>query len=445
MSVVDTISALSTAPGRSAIALIRLSGDKSRDIVQSLSAKALKFKHRMADYCVLRTDEGPLDEVVVTFFQASQSYTGEDLIEIACHGNPVIVEKILAECVSRGTRPAEPGEFTRRAHANGKLSLQQLESLDWVLNSRTLTGVSWGLKAKLQSFGLIVEAFRERLLDCLSLVEAELDFSENEVGERSQREWESQLTSLQNELNEWLETYEKHRFSLHAHRIVILGAPNSGKSSLFNALIGQDRAIVFDQPGTTRDLLEMNFVLEGQELSLVDTAGLRTGADPIESLGIQKAKEAVQAANTIIWMDESGKEASSELKALNSEATWIQIWSKADLAGPSEEQKEMPLDWLRLSVQSGEGMESLRTRLFGQTVELSSDPSLFISSERQARALRQAGNLLNEAMSLLQSGGNLEWVAQKLRELSQELEGVLGSFSHQEVLHRILSRFCIGK
>lgn len=441
MMEVDTISALSSGSGRAAISLIRLSGPKALEIGQSLCRTSVPFSPRQAQLFSLFDEKGPVDEVLVTYFKAPHSFTGEDVVEIACHGNPRIVEQILALCVSRGTREAEAGEFTRRALANGKLSLEEVESLDWILNSSSMEGVRWGLQSKMQNYGVEIQAFRDQIADLLSLVEAELDFPEEEVGSRSKEEWLLKLKDLEEELSLWLEAYEKHRSSLESRRLLLIGPPNSGKSSLYNRILGQDRAIVFDEPGTTRDLLEVEFYWKGQKFLMMDSAGLRDAPEKIESLGIQKAKKALESADLVLWLHEEAVEPSEGLRKLASRAQWEFLWTKSDLRH-SDESRE---PWIEVSSHTGKGLEDLESAIFGKESARDLKPRVYISSERQAEAIRFAKNSLVEASDLVRAEASLDWTAQKLRESIEKLEPLMGNLDHRDILHRVLARFCIGK
>jgi tRNA modification GTPase len=433
-----TICALSTPKGRSALAIIRISGPEARAIAEELGGCRLPV--RSPQLAKLKSKSGELlDEALLTYFQAPNSFTGEDLVEIHCHGNPIIVEQIIAEIVSCETRLAEPGEFSQRALAHGKMSLSELESMDWILNARSQRAVRRGLEAKLGGLGIKLEEFRSELTELIADIEAQLDFPEHEVGELSIDELAARFQGAESRLEAWLKAFERDRRYLDKWTVVIAGAPNSGKSSLMNALLGTDKSIVFDQPGTTRDLVEAESRIQEAELFLVDSAGLRSSDDPIESIGIKKTHEAIQRADLVCWVSETAEEPSPDIRSLNPKARWLMLRSKADLGGQS------PRGWLETSVLEATGLDQLRSALSEMEDELPEAEAAPLSSRRQARVVEKARQSLSEARQKLLSGESLEWVAQSVLEASHHLEEILGEIPTEDLIRSILSRFCIGK
>jgi len=435
---IDTICALSTPPGRAALALIRISGSKSHSILEEMAGK--KIKVREPSLCVLKSKEGRvLDEAVVCLFQGPASFTGEDMAEISCHGNPVIVEEILRDIVSRETRLAEAGEFTRRALANEKISLSDVEAVDWILNSRSFLAAERGLQSKIGGLSESAGRVLEDLTNLNVLIESQLDFSEQETGSASPKEMAEVIGRLKSTLNSWISTYDHSKSLLNSWTVVLAGPPNSGKSSLFNALIGGEKAIVYDQPGTTRDFLEHHFELGGQSIVLVDTAGIRDRPDPIEKLGIERSLKIMGAADLICWVDDSS-EAPAALKDRFQSKNWISIRSKADLL------KLKPASGgIYVSAKTGEGLKELGEIIFPEGRQPGSEGSAPLTSDRQRLLVAESLELLNSMEALVLDGALLDQAADLLRKLTRKLEDLSGGVPTNDLLREIFKRFCIGK
>ncbi len=436
---VDTIVAPATPMGRSALALIRLSGPKTKAVIASMANRI--FVDRRPGLCHLLDRSGqPLDEALVTLFEGPRSYTGEDLVEISCHGNPIIVERIVSEIVSRGTRLANPGEFTQRALAHDKLSPDQVEGLDWILNSRSLVGAQAGLKAKLGQVGASVEALRSDLIDVLADLEAELDFSEEEAGAADLKQSVSKLLGLAGRVSSWIAAFERNERFVRSCRVVLVGRPNSGKSSLFNALIGFDKAIVHETPGTTRDIVEHEALIDGLPVTLVDTAGIRAAVDEIEKLGIGRSRQAAQASSLVLWVCDRGTFDDGDVGGAVSGCTVLRVRSKSDVG--SEESSRLAAD-LCVSSKTSEGLDALRTAIVGQDVNVAGDLSLTSERQRDLAALAEAR--LREAAQLLEAGVSLDRAVAAVNEAKLRIEEVTGRVTSEDVLASIFSKFCIGK
>lgn len=437
---VDTIVAPATPMGRSALALIRLSGPKTKALMASLANRI--FVDRKPTLCQLVDRGGQLlDEVVVTLFEGPKSYTGEDLVEISCHGNPIIVERIVSEIVSRGTRLASPGEFTQRALANEKLSPDQVEGLEWLLNSTTFVGAQAGLRAKLGQVGASVEALRADLIDVLGELEAELDFSEDEVGAVDFRKAASRLFALAERVSGWIAAFERNERFVRSCRVVLVGRPNSGKSSLFNALIGFNKAIVHETAGTTRDLVEHEASISGMSIVLVDTAGIRAASDEIERLGIGRSKEAARGSSVVIWACDRGAFDDSEISELVSGRRVLRVRTKSDvdLEGRSPRTEAD----LSVSSKTGAGLDVLRASIVGQDSTITGDLSLTSERQRDLAALAVRG--LQGAAEMLESGSSLDQVVAAVNEARLKIEEITGRVTSEDVLGSIFSKFCIGK
>jgi tRNA modification GTPase len=381
-----------------------------------------------------------LDEVVATLYEGPNSYTGEDLVEIACHGNPKIVEEILSQIVSRETRLAEPGEFTRRALANNKLSVDQVEALDLILNATTLAGVDIGLRAKTLGLGRSVDEISSSLLDLQVRVESQLDFSEAEVGAYDAKQILSSFDQTIDRLESWAKHYDSNRHFFQRWVVALVGKPNSGKSSLFNALIGANKAIVFDEPGTTRDYLTHDIELNGVPISLIDTAGIRNNPENIEALGIAKTREIMSKAEVICWVDEEGLPPPAALKNDFIAKKWILIGSKSDL-GPR------PTSALSVSSKSGQGLSELRAQISPKSADsiLGDDDWPPLTSVRQYKEVVSGVQHLQKARELLVSGGFLDQAAQEVRMACKNIQALVPVSPPSNLIHSVFERFCIGK
>lgn len=435
----DTIIAIATPRGRAALGLIRLSGPNAKVFVEKSLKPPTSLEDRKPVLRFIHDDQGRvLDQSLICFYQAPRSFTGEDMVELSCHGNPQILEAIIQHFVSRGTRLAEPGEFSRRAVSFGKMSLQQLEALDLSINSRSAVVARLGIRALRPDFNDVLNEIRKKLLDLRLNLEASLDFSEEEIGQWSPEASLQKIEQLSDELARLVRNYESIRPQLGSNRILLLGPPNSGKSSLFNQLLGYERALVFDQPGTTRDVLEAQ--VEGDKLSvvLVDTAGLRSNADQVELMGIDKSLSELKRANKVLWISAEASPPPEELFSSRPKEDWIFVKSKSDLDPSCRE------GWVPCSIFDSQQMRALESLIF-EPNELDSFENSSLISERQFLAAKEALNKLQEARSSLCEGQNLDLVAQNLSEAGVFLGEVFGEIKHEELLNSILARFCIGK
>ena len=436
---VDTICALSTPLGRAALALIRVSGPRVRNIAQILCRRPLK--PRQPSLQKLQNSEGQiLDEAVLTFFEAPHSYTGEDMLEISCHGNPVIVEQIIDCLVSRETRLAEPGEFTRRALANQKMGLHEVESLDLILNAPSKMGVRKALESKLGGISTQSNLLREKIFDLMVEMQSQLDFTEEDVGQLERERLAAALKEIEIGLSGWASSFKSSRGMLSSWLVALVGPPNSGKSTLFNALVGLNKAIVYDQPGTTRDYLEHELEMNGYAVRLVDTAGIRENPEEIERIGIEKSLEMMKAADLICWVSE-GIPPPSELKDRFASKNWLSVHSKADCY-PHENGKA----GLRVSALSGQGMQDLKSAILPSAFRAGEGyEGVLLTSERQTLLVMEACELMRGAGDDLKGGGELDLVVEKVLQASKRLEEVTGGLPTEAVLRGIFARFCIGK
>lgn len=435
----DTICAISTPYGSGGIAVVRVSGEQAITIAGSLlrlrtplteaTANVVQYGH------VARADE-VLDEVVVTLYRTPHSYTGEDTVEIACHGSLYIQQELIRWLIDAGCRLARPGEFTQRAFLQGKMDLTRAEAVADLIASETRAEKDLALSQLRGSISSEIRTLREELLRFASLIELELDFADHEELEFANRDELHALAGhIHTRLQELTDSFRTGNAIRHGIPVAIIGAANAGKSTLMNALLGEERAIVSDIQGTTRDTIEDTLIIEGIQYRLIDTAGLRTTDDHLEQLGIARSRQAAEQAQIILHViDATCPETDVEL---DSEATVLTVWNKCDMATPTGE-------GLRISAKSGE-VQAVREALTHIATNRYRQSGAMLSNARHYEALMRAREAIQRVVQGLDMGLSGEWLSQDLRECLDALGEVTGQFTSDEVLHNIFSHFCIGK
>lgn len=442
----DTIAALSTPSGTGAIAVLRVSG---RD-AESVAAKVFQGPSLEARRAVFgkftAADGAVIDEVILTYFKGPASYTGEDTLEISCHGGILVTRRVLERLLQAGARAAGPGEFTQRAFLNGKLDLTQAEAVMDVITAQTDRALHSARRQLDGELGRTIRECRDELLGILAHVEAYIDFPEEDIDPDTGEALGVRMKSLESRLGGLLATANQGRLLREGVRTVLAGAPNAGKSSLLNRLLGFDRAIVSDQPGTTRDTIEEGLSLEGFPLRLVDTAGLRgeTG-DQIEEAGMTRTRAQLADADLIVEVTDASQPPGTSLPLSEETAgKWVQVLHKSDLPRhPAWEKAE----GVPVSSLTGEGLEALRARLVevitrgGAAFEQS---EVAVNARHQA-CLESARDSLGAAMAELQAGTSVEFAALELRLALESLGDIVGRLDTEDLLGVIFSQFCIGK
>lgn len=441
-STADTIAAIATPAGRSGLGVIRISGPDAARIAGVLSGRTKPFKSRHATF-VRHKD----DHLVVTLFEAPHSYTGEQVIEISAHGSPVILNAILRAAVDAGARLAEPGEFTLRAFLNGKLDLVQAEAVGDLIEAVTPLQARAAFDQLEGTLTKKINAIDQELFDVVAKLEASLDFPDEGYHFVAPSEASESIHRIIASVEQLLAHAGRGRLIREGAQVAIVGAPNVGKSSLFNALLNTERAIVTSIPGTTRDLLTERADIAGLSLSLIDTAGLRSTIDPVEREGVARARDTIGVADlTIVLLDRSRPLVSDDHDLLDATASRNRLvaWNKSDL--PGAEHPESIDGAVTISAKTGDGIDRLIEMI---AVRLSSSEPLRerpdVTNMRHARLLEQAKAALQRAVTALESDISEEFPLLDLQEAGAALQEITGKRTSDDLLRRIFERFCIGK
>ena len=445
----DVIAALATPPGRSAVALVRLSGCGAFDVAAAVVRPFAPDAPRTARLARLvhPLNGEALDEALYTVYRAPASYTGEDVVEIATHGGLLVPAEVLGALLVAGAREAAPGEFTRWALANGKIDLVQAEAIADLVDATAPAQRRTALHALDRGLSAQVAALRARVLELETLISYDIDFPEEDGGPVAPERVDRAVDDLRELLEGLVGTAREGARLREGALVVIAGRPNVGKSSLFNALLGTDRAIVTEVPGTTRDAIEAPATCGGFPFRLIDTAGLRDGAGRLESLGIEVSRRYLAAADLVVYCIETGARASEdEMRFIRDLGTrGIVVRTKADLA---ESEPATDRDTVPVSAHTGAGLESLRRRLAQQafsTLAGMGDVSPVVTRERQRIALERALQEVNGFAAARRQGVDATVAATHLRAAVTSLEDVIGVVMRDDVLDRLFATFCVGK
>ncbi|MEK6375685.1 MAG: tRNA uridine-5-carboxymethylaminomethyl(34) synthesis GTPase MnmE [Acidobacteriota bacterium] len=427
----DTIVAPATPLGRSALAIVRIDGPRSAEILLSLSGTTPQ--PRVATLTQIHT----LDQCVAVLYAAPHSFTGNDLVELTLHGSPVIVERVVRAAVDLGARMAEPGEFTERAVLNGKIDLVQAESIADLINSRTALQAKLSLGNLEGALSRKAAALRESLLFVISRLEAALDFSEEGYEFITRDEARERVTTAIAETRALAETYRRGHATTAGLTAVILGRPNAGKSTLLNRLVGSDRAIVTPIPGTTRDIVRETIDIGGLPVTIADTAGLRASADVVESIGVDRARDAARSADIILYLVDASAGLNDE-DELSAFPDALVVYTKTDLA-------PAPAGAIGISVTAERGVDDLLARLDALVRENYAAPEGSLVNERQRRAVAECESALAAAFASLDESHEEQVVLVDLYRASTALGLLTGAITREDVFEEIFSKFCIGK
>jgi tRNA modification GTPase len=465
MSFDSTICALAT-PGHGAIAVIRVSGPTAIEITDGIFQPATKGKQlskqepNTIHFGTINNGEALIDEVLVSLFRAPHSYTGEDSIEISCHGSPYIQQKILELLLAHGAEPARPGEFTQRAFLNGKMDLSQAEAVADLIAAESEGAHRVALQQLRGGFSDRLKSLRKQLLHFISLIELELDFSEEDVEFADRGKLVSLVNKIATLIDELISSFQLGNVLKNGVPVAIIGRPNVGKSTLLNAILKEERAIVSEIEGTTRDSIEDTINLEGVTFRFIDTAGIRETADTIENLGIRRTYQKIEQASVVLLLTEAEDDPEIILKSieairqqLNGGKQLVVVLNKSDRV-PEEQQKalqqKIPLKenerLISISAEKGENIDGLTKELL-EIVNLGNikHQDVVISNIRHYNALKLASEGLSRASEGLLSSLPTDLLAQDIREVLHYLGEITGEVTNDEVLRNIFKNFCIGK
>lgn len=449
----DTIAALSTAPGTGAIAVLRISGPATQQVMHAVvPSMLLTPEPREAVFVRLRDAEGAIDEGLLTFFPGPHSYTGEDVAEISVHGSPYIQQRMLEALVEAGARLALPGEFTQRAFLNRKLDLSQAEAVADLIASGSQAAHKLALQQLRGGYSQRIEGLREQLISLSALVELELDFGEEDVQFADRAELTKLLDGIVLVCDELIGSFRYGNAVKQGVPVAIVGAPNSGKSTLLNALLQEDRAIVSDIPGTTRDTVEETISLGGVLFRFIDTAGIRQTKDSVEKLGIERSYKKAAEASIVVLLGDAGTlsegafstQAEMLRKRIGEGPMILPVLNKSDLEPKSTKKNASTV--LHISAKNGDGLDALRTCFTEHVRSLNTAESdIVVTNARHVEALTNARTALLSAKKGVQDSISGELLATDLRQAQYHLGAITGQITVEDLLGSIFSRFCIGK
>ena len=453
----ETICALSTAPGIGGIAVLRISGENAFEIADKIFSKSISEveSHTVHFGKIVQKDKSILDEVLVTVLHKGKSFTGENTVEIACHGSNFIQQEILSLLIHSGCRLANPGEFTMRAFLNGKMDLSQAEAVADLIASESKKSHELAINQMRGKFSNELRDLREKLINFASLVELELDFAEEDVEFADRTQLKNLVSEVVSYIYKLIQSFELGNAIKNGVPVAIVGAPNTGKSTLLNQLLGEERAIVSNIAGTTRDSIEETLNIEGILFRLIDTAGIRDGAEEIEAIGIERSLEKIKQAKIVLVLSDSNPFHNGEsevrifaeqLKANYSDKKIVLVYNKSDLLSTENTINNEELDSILISAKFGKGIEELKSWLVNQIMgNTDFEQSTIVTNSRHLEALEKALLSLNLANTGLETNITGDFIAMDIRQAMYHIGSITGDISTDDLLGNIFSKFCIGK
>ncbi|MCL6612507.1 MAG: tRNA uridine-5-carboxymethylaminomethyl(34) synthesis GTPase MnmE [Peptococcaceae bacterium] len=452
----DTIAAISTPLGEGGVGIIRISGKEAFKVARKVFRPArpkdwLKETYRLHYGHVVDGNTGKvIDEVLVSVMKAPRTYTREDVVEINCHGGIVPLRETLKAVLAAGARPADPGEFTKRAFLNGRLDLTQAESVIDIIRSKTGESLKMAVSQLEGRLSRRIREIQDRVLGLLAGLEAAVDFPEDEIEEKEIEQLSETAGEIIRDLDGLIDDAETGRIYREGIRTIIAGRPNVGKSSLLNALLGRERAIVTDIPGTTRDVIEETLNIKGIPLVLMDTAGLRETMDLVERIGVEKARELLAGADLVLFVAEASEGLTREdreiLKGMDRAKT-ILIFNKTDLRRDIRAPEAEGLPSVEISALTGEGLKALENKIEEVVAggRIKSPESVIVSSARHEDAIRRARKHMEDFMASAAAGIPADLLSIDVRSSWEALGEITGTTLTEDLLERIFNDFCIGK
>lgn len=455
----NTIVALATPTGRSGIGVVRLSGSDSVGIASKLMDDDVPLNPRHAHLRTLidRETGEIVDEAIVTWFKAPHSFTGEDVVEIACHGAPIILRQVIDACLRLGARIAEPGEFSLRALANGRMNLTEAEAIRDLIDAQTTASARQAIRQLRGEFSHELQPIKTKLLDVIVVLESALEFVEDDLPETQYATIRTKLEKIRHDIERISSTFRAGKLIREGLRVALVGRPNVGKSSLFNALLGSDRAIVTEIAGTTRDQIHERFTIDSIPISLIDTAGLRDTVDVVESIGVERSRRTMADADLVLVLLDATERISGEDRDIIESVgalEYLIVVNKIDIStNAAEFAKEIHSEFeiphkafVSLSAKTGEGLEVLKRAIVDPfRSEYVSSNGFLVTDARHFDLLKRASMEIEHSADLLSQQQSEEIVLVGLHNAMRYLGEITGETTTEDMLTRIFSTFCIGK
>ena len=459
MKITDTIAAISTSTGNSGIGIIRVSGDEAIEIVDKIfksnkeGKRLINVKSHTVNYGNIVDGDKVLDQVLVLVMKNPHSYTGEDTVEIDCHGGMLILKKVLDLVIKNGAKSAAPGEFTKRAFLNGRLDLSQAEAVMDLINSQNDFALNSSIEQLKGGVSEKIKEIRSDVIYHIAFIESALDDPEHISLDGYDNEISEMINKNISKIKKMIDTFDNGRIMKEGIKTVILGKPNAGKSSLLNRMLGEERAIVTDIEGTTRDTLEENINLNGLSLKIIDTAGIRNTDDKVEQIGVNKAKEIAEGADLIIYVVDGSKdidENDKEILEIIKNKKVIVLLNKTDIdrVVDIEQLNEIPKeDIIEFSAKAGLGMDELEEKIKDMLYsgEITFNDQVYITNARHKEALENSYNSLLKVKESVDAGMPEDFYSIDLMDAYEQLGLIIGESVEDDLVNEIFSKFCMGK
>lgn len=446
----NTIAAIATALGEGAVGIVRLSGDNALATANKILSKPLaKDKPKCLQYCHVLSGNTVVDEVLAVYMPAPHSYTGENVVEIQCHGGVAALQKILALCLTNGAVMAEPGEFTKRAFLNGRIDLTQAEAVMDIIRAKSETALQMALRTQQGELSAKIKNLRSGLVDIIVNLEAKIDYPEDDIEDVTYSDTLKNITDIKTKLEQLLATGHTGKILREGLRVAIVGRPNVGKSSLLNALLEEERAIVSAYAGTTRDVIEEQILLNGVPIILSDTAGIHNTDNYVEKIGVERSRSALETAQLVLCVLDGSMQLTSEdkdlLKVLNSKNTML-VLNKNDLPQQIEKDKLTTFTSFTVSSKNKDGLTELKSAIQKYAyIGTQGDGSIFVQNVRHLDLLQKAVQSLQNATDTINNKMPYDCVIIDLKNAIADLGEITGEQVTDEIINKIFAKFCVGK